>query len=674
MFTQGHSSELLGHGRSISEFDSSAHESVTPRTASPYPKVDLTCMPILQSVLNALPSDILRKYRIIPFSLDREGRRMRIACADPGNADLVNALTEYLPSISCEHYQADPKAVDQTLQRFFPGELPVALTETPNVEIKDVVIEPASTDEDRSDNAPRSIVLFATPHGSLSPHIMQAYEAERFEPRMVRTLDAVARLIEQAPIEVLFIHEDLRTRAELLLKSLQKQSSPVTVRFYRTESDLLLNTTSNEATLDLGRRNLHLLRHLLDSNDGHRAAHAASVAQLAERISTNLGLPTSVTESMLTAAFLHNLAEEDVSSVEEYTQPDLIALSASRLATWGYPGSVTDLLRGMSNLLADVDEPDSPNTSVAAEILAVVDHFCTEWPDHSALSVEQIQEIEAQLNQRFDGTISLRVLNELVSLVKSTYGTGARRQADFVVHICASEAADTEAQAQLLLRNGFKVESSRSFDECVAAAERVMPQALVIRNNTPSLDLNELLLSLALRGIRFDSIPTLLLINENAVAEAQSLLRHGIEDILPASISNDALVTKLKRIKERTEDRSRLRLAVLQDLGTHGSLEDMDLVDLLEAMRGNRRPVQISLTASGNHLTVIVDQGKVVLAECDGHRGIAAVMQGLNWKRGIWSIDPIIPEQLPKTSLNEPVDSILLEACVQLDNSAAGGK
>ncbi len=53
MFTQGHSSELLGHGRSISEFDSSAHESVTPRTASPYPKVDLTCMPILQSVLNA---------------------------------------------------------------------------------------------------------------------------------------------------------------------------------------------------------------------------------------------------------------------------------------------------------------------------------------------------------------------------------------------------------------------------------------------------------------------------------------------------------------------------------------------------------------------------------------------------------------------------------------------
>jgi hypothetical protein len=100
----------------------------------------------------------------------------------------------------------------------------------------------------------------------------------------------------------------------------------------------------------------------------------------------------------------------------------------------------------------------------------------------------------------------------------------------------------------------------------------------------------------------------------------------------------------------------------------------MNLVDLLEAMRANRRPVQISLTGNGNHLTVIIDQGKVVLAECEGHRGIEAVIQGLGWKRGIWSIDPIIPEQIPKTSLNEPVDSILLEACVQLDNSAARGQ
>lgn len=674
MFTQGNSSELLGYGRSTSEFDTSAHESVTPLTTTPYPKVDLTCMPILQSVLNALPSEVLRKYGIIPFSLDREGRRMRIACANPGDPHLAKALTEYLPSISCERYQADPKVVDQTLQRFFPGEQPVDTTETPHIEIKDVLIEPASTEEERTDDSPRSIILFATPHGGLSPHIMRAYQAERFEPRVIRTLDAVARLLEQATIEVLFIHEDLRSRAESLLKGLQKQSIRVSVRFYRTESDLLLNTTSNEAALDLSRKNLHLLRHLLDSNDGHRAAHASSVAQLAERISIDLRLPTSVTESMLTAAFLHNLAEEDVSSVEEYTQPDLITLSASRLATWGYPASTSNLLRTMSRLLADPDESDNQRSSVAAEILAAVDHFCTEWPNHADLSVEQMQEIEAKLHQRFDRIICARVLDQLLTLIKSTYGTGARRQPDFVVHICSTGPDGIGAQYQQLLRNGFKVEGSGSIEECVAAAERAMPQTLIIRNTTPSLDLNELLLSLALQGIRFDSLPTLLLINQNDLAEAQALLRHGIEDILPANISEGALVTKLKRIKERTEDRNRLRLAVLQDLGTHGSLEDMDLVDLLEAMRGNRRPVQISLTASGNHLTVIVDQGKVVLAECGGHRGIAAVMQGLSWKRGIWSIDPIIPEQLPKTSLNEPVDSILLEACVQLDNSAVSGQ
>ena len=327
----------------------------------------------------------------------------------------------------------------------------------------------------------------------------------------------------------------------------------------------------------------------------------------------------------------------------------------------------------MSGLLAVSASNDPQPNSIAAEILAVVDYFCHEWPDHTVLHYEQVQAIEGRLQQQFSSTISPRVLRALVGIVREQFATGTRRQQEFHVHLCMVEGTPASAFESVLLKAGFRVETSFSIDDCVKAATSTTPQALVICHASADVDLNDLLLSLALRGIRIDTIPTLLVLNDGIVSSALPLLRHGIDDVLPASISPDVLLTKLSRIKERTEDRNRLRLAILQDLGTHGSLEDMNLVDLLEAMRANRRPVQISLTANGNHLTVIIDQGKVVLAECEGHRGIDAVMQGLGWQRGIWSIDPILPGQIPKTSLNEPVDSILLEACVQLDNSAARG-
>jgi DNA-binding response OmpR family regulator len=674
MLTQGPSSELLGFGHSEPDLDATSRFAITPQPATQYPHVDLTCIPIIESVLNALPTEVLKRFRIVPFSLDREGARMRVACALPSDPALAVALASHLPSVSCECYQADPFAVDQILDRFFPS-VPVAMiAPTSTVASIPEPVQPQPIQEENKPAPPQRIVLFATPERKISQHLQSAYTSRHFEPRVVRTLDALVRLVEQAPVEALFIHENFRSRCEPLVSGLEKQGSRITVRYYRTEVDLLLNETGNELSLNLHRKNLRLLRHLLDSNNGLRSAHAATVAHLAELVGTALLCPPAMREILLYAAFLHNLAEEDITSTDGYSQSDLITLSASRLTSWEYPTAVTELLREMSELLASSTSTDPQPKSIASEILATVDRFCHEWPDHAMLHYEQVQDVESRLQQLFSSTISPRVLSTFIGIVRDHFATSTRRPQEFHVHFCIVEGTPITAYESALLKAGFRVETSSSIEDCVKAAAHVTPQALVIRHASADVEPNDLLLSLALRGIRIDTIPTLLMLNENKVNSAMSLLRHGLDDILPDSISPDVLLTKLSRIKERTEDRSRLRLAILQDLGTHGSLEDMNLVDLLEAMRSNRRPVQISLTGNGNHLTVIIDQGKVVLAECEGHRGIDAVIQGLGWKRGIWSIDPIIPEQIPKTSLNEPVDSILLEACVQLDNSAARGQ
>jgi DNA-binding response OmpR family regulator len=681
MYTQPMSGGRQTGQFSDSELASTSRITIESGPRPAFPRVDLTCMPILESVMGTLPSEILTKHRIIPFSLDREGARMRVACADPSDPAMAVAVTSYLPNISCEYYQADAVVVQTLLNRLVSNEsIPEQVKLPDSLQLQKMPVHRADVSPVREEDSeeqmhqvpPQRVVLFATPDGRISKALQAAFQAAKYEARVVRTIDAVVHLLDQAPIEVLFIHESLRSRSESLAHQFDQHARAIAIHYFRSEIDLLLNETDNEFNENLNRKNLHLLRHMLDSQHGPRAAHAATVARMAELVGIRLGLPPRLRASLLSAAFLHNLAEEDIANSSDYSQSDLIALSAGRLASWDYPAGVVELLREMSLLRANTETKDPYTGSFASEILAAVDLFCHEWPDHAVMQPEQLKEVDTQFSEKSKHVISPAIVRALLETVKEQFTSMSRRLFDFVVHICMPQMSLPSEIESPLIRAGFRVELTRSAEDCAQACTRYIPQALLVYHSGRAEEVKDLLLSLALRGVRIDTTPTLLLLNDRVVSEAMPLLNHGIDDILPSTVTAEVLITKLNRIKDRIEDRNRLRVAVLQDLGTHGSLEDMSLVDLLEAMRANRRPVQISLTANSNHLTIVIDQGRVILAECEGHRGIDAVMQGIGWKRGIWSIDPIIPEQLPKTSFSEPVDSILLEACVQMDNITAG--
>ena len=47
--------------------------------------------------------------------------------------------------------------------------------------------------------------------------------------------------------------------------------------------------------------------------------------------------------------------------------------------------------------------------------------------------------------------------------------------------------------------------------------------------------------------------------------------------------------------------------------------------------------------------------------------GAEAVYCALAWKRGVWSLEPITPEDLPEPNVDQPNEAILLEGCRRLD-------
>jgi hypothetical protein len=110
----------------------------------------------------------------------------------------------------------------------------------------------------------------------------------------------------------------------------------------------------------------------------------------------------------------------------------------------------------------------------------------------------------------------------------------------------------------------------------------------------------------------------------------------------------------------------------MQQMGTHGSLEDMNVIDLLQAIGHTQKTVRISVTGHGSQLSMCIDQGRLVFAECEQATGAEAIYRALVWQHGVWSVDPIEPRELPEPNNDEPIDSILIEGCRRMDEHARG--
>lgn len=102
-------------------------------------------------------------------------------------------------------------------------------------------------------------------------------------------------------------------------------------------------------------------------------------------------------------------------------------------------------------------------------------------------------------------------------------------------------------------------------------------------------------------------------------------------------------------------------------LGTHGSLSDLNTIDLLQIMKSNDKTVRVDISANGRQLTMFIDRGNLIYAECGQWLGAGAVFRGLLWNRGIWNIDTVSTDTFPPPNVNRSIDSILIEGCYLID-------
>lgn len=638
-------------------------------------------MNIKPAPLQYLPLELMKRHRIVPFEFDSERRALRIASSTPHDTALANELSRQSGGVKIELYPANPEAIERVIARFSTttGENPPSLTGTKvhldNFSPKAVPPIPESKPDPQPlrnvmlpETKRHGRILFVTSSRKLSDHLIAALRAERYTLKVAVSVEFALSFIESESFEYIFVDEKLRDRTAPLVKIVRQDFPATTLRYYRSEAALLVNDTQEEMTDDLLRKNLALFRYLNSRDGGTLARHEATVAHLTEFLSVRYDLPGHIRAAVSTAAYLHNLSEDDLNPTRGYSQTDIIALSATRLASWQYPPLVVNILKAAYQHLSQLPRHISELELLAGSILTAADIYCHNFPSPGSLSPEQMNQVKEVLLREKEKIALDDVINQLLGVIADEVSSRATRTRQSCLHILVPRGILPKMLEEALTKADFKVEYSRAVAECADALNKTKPQIMLIRHSGRMEEIYDLLLQLALQGVPLDQMPTLLMVDQTVLSEAMVFMKNGLEDIFPENLEPEIVVTKLQRIRNRLEEKAQYRRSVLQELGTHGSLEDMGLVDLLEASRGGSRPVQISISGEGQQASLYLEQGKVLYAECGAETGIEAVSRCIGWRKGVWSIDPIDPSKLPPPNLNRGIDSILLEACVNIDN------
>jgi CheY-like chemotaxis protein len=235
------------------------------------------------------------------------------------------------------------------------------------------------------------------------------------------------------------------------------------------------------------------------------------------------------------------------------------------------------------------------------------------------------------------------------------------------VLVLTENADDTVRITEKLNREEFEVVNVSSAGECAVACRRKPPDTLIIKARADLGGTLALLDDLQSRRVSIETTPTFLLSNSFTGEQQVSLLRAGVDDVIPLDDNGELFALKLERARSCLLAARRQRLHVIQGLGTHGSLEHINVIDLLQAMGPSEKTARISISGQAKQLTIFLDHGRIVYAECDGTTGVDAVYLGIPWNRGIWSVDPISPTELPEPNIDLHNDLILLEGCRRMD-------
>ena len=409
---------------------------------------------------------------------------------------------------------------------------------------------------------------------------------------------------------------------------------------------------------------------LIESDDPYFAGYSHRVAELAGEVAQRLDLGSDSREEIEVAALLHDVGKMALESAILLHPGTLAEPEAMRMREhvhWGerliehieFPWRVRDIVRHHHERYDGSGYPGGLQgraIPIGARIIAAVDAYVAMSSHRRHRPALRDQEAREELTRSSGTHLDPEVVEVLLQVVaeRSTEASGTRPRVAII---------DPDPQFQRLLRlrlttEGLDVDGRQKIDD-VEPLLRMDEISLLLIDVASGGVATVVAARAAAVAAGHPDVPLAVLADRDDRNLRRECLRLGVEDYISKVDDLEDIVSRIKNVLVRERRRSTSPGAAAEE-GRVGSLDTMDLPEILQFLAMGQKSARISLATSDGEGDVWMASGNIVHASCGTVTGAQALSQMVGWCDGRFRINHGVAA--PTRTIEGDTMSVLLEA------------
>lgn len=632
------------------------------RLATDMATVELKRRKIDPAVLRLITGRQAWRLRVLPFALDRGKNILRLACKYPVDQNLAETASALFSNHVVKLFAAIGPILDATIIDSYRSE---PLTESKSES------DLREADDSSSSLVPSKVAFLIGAKTEADRYLGQALVADSYHVIMADDWSDLTEELSSRPPDLVLIREATAGTDQSCSTNAIPPELPASTVVRRYQSVARLLDPSRDLTEhgSLAVANLHLATEALARTLDEKARMPVQIGLMVEKVCQKLKLAPHDHLITVTAGYLQDIAALHFKGEEPSDrQTSYFMLQGLIDESDVYPPAVLGVIRKMYCDLAGLKstEATSPETR-NGNILTVVDFYMHQFSDQARITPRRFDLIDQKIRNQIGRSLLPDVAEGFLSLMQSEVTHHGRAESTSRALVLDELGIIDDGLAQIISESNLALSLTNSIEQFTAQYKKRSPDLLIITTGAKSSEIESTFQKLIAEGVMFGSVPSFLLHTSTEFDRVSRLARFGLGHSIHYAGEFEILSCRIKQLADDKEQESRRRLQVLQEMGTHGSLADMNIIDLLQSMGPSNKTLCISVSGKGHHLTMYLNQGQLVHAGSDDLTGVEAVYEALKWDSGIWSVDHVNPEELPEPNVHQSIDSILMQGCYLLD-------
>ncbi len=619
---------------------------------------------IPDEIVEMIPATVAVARKVMPFAFDPSKNMLLIACEDPFRDELLKELEFVASGKQIKPYIAAEMALNVAISKHYLGK------SIPIEQAEHLVVPHVGGHPHQELRSLHGAILLVTDDPDAGDKMQALLEGGEYRVARTDSADDAIQIIGNQRFHSVLIQDTVPGDYIDLIDRLRKISPKTRVRYYENAAGLILSLDAGTLEADLVVRNLELFTSLLSSDDGIVHNHSARVGQYVDRLCRRLELGDKDRLIITNAGYLHDLARYYYGNTNEQDHREYIDLTVKLLNSLNYQPLVIEILRSMYINLREKFTKRLPIEVLGGNILTVVDIFCETMRPDMILTLDKFDTIKRKYRDLTGKLFLTEVVEAFIAMVQEEILSISTLEKYSQVVLLAS---DNEGLHDIEIRiksAGFRLIIEHDVNEFIELFKRSHPDILIIQESSGAIAITSLVEKLINGGVTIDKVPTFLLTDGALAPQMTGLLERGFEDVIPADDNLNILLVKMKKIRARIETKAREREELVQQSGAVGHLEEMNLIDLIQALGPSRKTARLTINSGSEKLVIYLCQGSITFAESGSLHGPEAFYKGISWSSGTWTIQTVTLDQLPPANTFSSNESMLMEGCRLLDEGS----